>query len=541
MVFFLCELCKRYILNSSPDTTKKKYFKILKPNQLQPGHEDCKYSTDKIAAEKKKEKKQEKTNRYLDQRKRETITRPYTNDFLSFASLAREVGHRHGTHHIRKSWPDASASGFQLRTVVSDTPIRYFDRDPLSKTLYVVKGETSIQRRRPDPLVSILETDTLDDDYHMRPNAYTFEPWDTLAQLTSPVSSLNYLPSSGALCITTSGGDRSPVVYLTDPDRDDPFLGEMYTPRHCNTIWGSAARPLSFSPFPLTNSIPEASTECLAVGLSLIPLQSPTGTPATATEHPAKAARSALMLFSRTNAGRWETSTPLSLDSDILALEWLSENTVAMGCRNGAIHIYDTRSKGSSRMIKHPRPISRLRRADDFTRLVVSGLDNTCMLYDMRMSRSQPRSEIYQEHDPPGQSFPSGNSERRNRRTRDNRRKRKRNPQFTSASDVEPTTEPLLRFQHDNAEDPELGLDVHSGLGLVAAAQSDTKIKISNLWTGKLIEEFNMHDHGSTERINSSKKGKANRVRCLKWMNDGDGDGTSLWASGEGGITRFGW
>jgi WD40 repeat protein len=537
----LCKLPKMYVLNSPLDTEKKKYFKILKAHQLLPGREDCKYSADKIAAEKKKEKKQKKAYRHLDKRKRETVVSTYTNDFLSFASLAREIGHRRETHHMRRSWPNASAFGFQLQTIVSDTPIRYFDRDPMSKTLYAVKGETSIQRRRPDPLVPILETNTLDDDCHTHLNAYTFEPWDTLAQLTSPVSSLNYLPGSGALCITTCGADRSPVVYLTDPDRDDPFLGEMYTPRYCNTIWGSAARPLSFSPFPSTNSIPEASTECLAVGLSLIPLQSPTGTPATATEHPAQVARSALMLFSRTNAGRWETSTPLSLESDILALDWLSENTVAMGCRNGEIHIYDTRSKGSSNITKHPRPISKLRRADDFTRLVVSGLDNTCMLYDMRMSRPQPQSRTYQEDLPPMQNSLSGESERRNNHTRDNRRKRKRHPQFTSASYVEPPSQPLLRFQHDNAEDLELGLDVHAGLGLVAAAQADTKIKISNLWTGKLIKEFDMHEDGSTERINTLKKGKANRIRCLKWINDGDGEGISLWASGEGGIKRFGW
>jgi hypothetical protein len=442
---------------------------------------------------------------------------------------------------VRRSWPNASASGFQSRKIVSGTPIRYFDRDPLGKTLYAVKGETSIQRRRPDPFAPVPEVDTLDDNYHTYPNTYTFEPWDTLAQLTSPVSSLNYLPGSGALCITTSGADRSPIVYLTDPDRDDPFLGEMYTPRHCNTIWGSAARPLSFSPFPSINSVPGASTECLAVALSLIPLQSSVGAPATATECPATAAKSALMLFSRTNAGRWETNTPLALDSDILAVDWLSDNTVAMGCRNGKIHIYDTRSKGSSQVARHSCPISRLRRADDFTRLVVSGLNNTCVLYDMRMSRSQPRPQIQEEDEPWRQTFTLGDPGQKNPHTRDNRRKRKRYPQFTSASNVEPPSQPLLRFQNENADDLELGLDVHIGLGLVAAAQSNTNIKISNLWTGKLVKELNMHEDGSSGGTNSLRRGKTNRIRCLKWVDDGDGEGTSLWASGEAGIRQFIW
>lgn len=45
-------------------------------------------------------------------------------------------------------------------------------------------------------------------------NEYSFEPWDMLARLTSSISSLIYLPTSGALAATTLGSDRSPVVYL---------------------------------------------------------------------------------------------------------------------------------------------------------------------------------------------------------------------------------------------------------------------------------------------------------------------------------------
>lgn len=391
---------------------------------------------------------------------------------------------------------------------MSDGSISHFDRDPISKTLYVVNGEACIQRRRPDPLFPIPRKHEDNEELPSLLNAYTFEPWDILARMTSPVSSLNYLPASGALCVTTCGSDRSPVVYLTDPDRDGPYLGEMYTPRHCTTIWDSAPRPLSFSSLPSTNSIPATATECIAVGVS-----------------------SALMLFTRANSGAWQTKTMPNLASDIFALEWLSENTLALGCRNGKIHLYDTRANGESHILTHPFPISQLRRGDDFTRLVCSGLQNTCVLYDMRMAR--PQSGAQQ----PSSSSQSTHNNNNNNNSYTRNRKRKRPPYH-----IPPSTQPILHFRHSNPDDLELGLDVHPGLGLVAAAQDDASIRISNLWTGKTVREFDAGDDGMAGEMLGNWKKKAGRIRCLRFMNDGDGDGdVGLWSSCGAGLRRFAW
>ncbi|KAF2711090.1 hypothetical protein K504DRAFT_466109 [Pleomassaria siparia CBS 279.74] len=461
------------------DPVKKKYFKIQRTQDAP--RQDSRYSQANISRQKKNDEDKEIASKSLETRRKQTILRSTRNPLLQ-ASLARETGLKQC--HVR--WPGAITSGYRS-TIVADEPIRYFDRDPITNTLYIAKGEASVQRQRPD------------------------QPWDILAHLTSPISSLDYLPASGALCVTTSGSDRSPVIYLTDPDRDGPYLGEMFTPRHCNTIWGTAARP--------------ASSSSLCSGNS---------NPATATEHIAVGASSSLVLLTRANGGIWETDTdkPRALDSDVLALEWLSDTTLSFGCRSGFVYLYDLRTKQKHRILKHPYPVSQLRRTDHETRIVCSGLQNSCVLYDMRMARAQYTArdrELISNSDPYSHTgYPS------------RKRQRRAHPIAVSTS-----TQPVLEFQHDNADDLELGLDVHARLGLVAAAQSDARIRISNLWTGKVVREYDMRE-ANAKAVNGQKSAKtsvtnSNRVRCLRFVDDGGDGGASLWASWEGGIQRIGW
>ncbi|KAF2792007.1 hypothetical protein K505DRAFT_376341 [Melanomma pulvis-pyrius CBS 109.77] len=481
------------------DSEKKKYFKIQQSQHAPPP--ESKYSHDNIAKEKKKEEEETIHAKHWKQRRRQTIIRSSARNLLSQASLDREIGHRRGSSYVRNVWPGAIASGFQFRTIVSDWSVSHFDRDPIRKTLYIVKGEASIQCRRPNgnPRIPISSRHEDDEELLSPLNTYTFQPWDTLARLTSSVSSLNYLPGSGALCATTFGMSRPPVIYLTDPNSDVP--GEVYSPRNCNTVWGSAPRPLSFPPLSSTNSIPATSTEYVAVGASSAP-----------------------MLFTRGDSGTWTHKTILNLSSDIFALEWLSENTLALGCRNGKIHIYDIRANGESHILTHPFPISQLRRGDDFTRLVCSGLQNTCVLYDMRMGR---RSAAAPRRPPPQQET--------KRLIRNLKRKRSHLPYSQPRF-----TQPVLHFRHSNTDDLELGIDVHPGLGLVAAAQEDASIRVSNLWTGKTVRVFGAVDDNIDRQTQGWKK--PDRIRCLRFINDGDGDGeVGLWSAGAAGLRRFAW
>lgn len=51
---------------------------------------------------------------------------------------------------------------------------------------------------------------------------YAFYPWDEVTRTTSTVSSLTYMPTTGALAVTSYGSDRPPELWLSDPERDQP-------------------------------------------------------------------------------------------------------------------------------------------------------------------------------------------------------------------------------------------------------------------------------------------------------------------------------
>ncbi|CAN9269275.1 unnamed protein product [Alternaria alternata] len=306
---------------------------------------------------------------------------------------------------------------------------------------------------------------------------------------------------------------RNPNTFAqTNLDRE--YVGQKFTPKDCSAIWGAAARPSTFTPSPgVANTVA-----------------------ATWSEHLAVAASSSMLLFARSQAGAWDSQTAVkSLDSDVLALEWISYTTVALGCRNGNIRLYDTRSGGSSHVLTHPSPVSKLKRADDETRLICSGLQDTLFLYDIRaprLSRNASRKTLnYENHHYNEEYFRSLYPTHR-----DGHKRRKLNHKaFKNWS------QPVLTFEHANREELDLDIDVHPRLGLLAAAQdksTGTAIRISNIWTGKTVKEIKT-DH-------ATKHGKMTThdpIRSLKFIdryNDVDG-GVDLWSCWNGGIAKFGW
>lgn len=495
------------------DPELKKYFRIQRP-QHGPRPES-KYTLEKVRKEQKKQRVEKDKEAYLKRREKQTVIKRHARDSLTKASLDREVGHRGRSYYFQNVWPDACISGMRSkpRKIVDrppDSSIRYFDRDPHSKTLYTVHGDNKIKRRRlntpggvpPPPLELDLESYA----EHLPLNEYSFEPWDELAQLTSPISSLTYLPASGALAATTYGSDRPPVVYLSDPDRDGPYVNQQFTPKHTSSIWGAAARPLSFSSPSITSSNSIAATQV---------------------EHLVVAASSSLLSFTRSPSGTWDSKTVLSSDTDILALDWMSPTVIAFGSRDGRICLYDTRSNGSSHMFTHPNPVSQLRRADDPTRLVCAGLQDSLFLYDIRSSRlAGPITPFGTDHYYNMQYFenlyPSIHKSKRRKMSRAASRK---------------YSQPILSFQHANPDDLKLGIDVHAGLGLVAAvedqATSDAAIKIHNLWTGKMVKEIHQTSSGLGQA--------GSRTRYIKFLEDEENGGLSLWADWDGAIARFCW
>ncbi|KAF2443518.1 hypothetical protein P171DRAFT_415084 [Karstenula rhodostoma CBS 690.94] len=491
------------------DVEKGKYFKISTTHSAPPSQ--AKYTLQNIRKEQKKAAAEKIARKEQEKRESETIVRPHTRNKwgLQMASLDREIGDRRKTYYTHRIWPSARVARMEKMKTVVEQPvhgiIRFFDRDPLTKTIYAVHGDNAIRRRRQNPPSSLpipghhldqdMEAVSLPDgmpfgsSFAESLNEYSFEPWDMLARLTSSISSLTYLPSSGALAATTYGSDRAPTVYLSDPDIDGPYVNQQFTPKNCSTIWGAAAPPFSSSP----DSVPQSGTESLAV-----------------------AAASSLMLFERSPAGDWNSSIALNRNSDVLALDWLSPTTVVLGERSGKILLYDTRSRGSSHILTNPFPITNLKRADDPTRLVCAGVQNSLFLYDIRSRDTFSRHAQGHYNDKFfNDQYPGS----------ENRHKRKK-MKFTVAANW---SQPILSFPYDNIDDHYLDVAVQPDLGLVAAAQdanSSAAIKIYNMWTGKLLREI---PQPSLVKVN---------IRCLRFMKDCNSD-PELWSSWGGSIVKM--
>ncbi|KAL5116700.1 hypothetical protein ACEQ8H_005449 [Pleosporales sp. CAS-2024a] len=493
------------------DPEKKKYFKIQSATASRDGN--LLYSASNLRKQQRDERVQSVTSARIQRARKERVVRINVNNVMH-TCLEREIGARRRSHYVQSAWPDACAFGLARRNMVVERPpntlIRRFDRDPVSKTLYVVEGDNRIKRRR------IHNTDRLslpghEDDYMQRLplDEYALEPWDELHRTTSTVSSLTYLPATGALATTTYGSDRPPVVYLSDPERDGPYVGQQFTPKGCATIWGAAARPVAFDHSPsLTNTVAASHVEQLAV-----------------------AASSSMMVFTRSESGSWDATRPRSLlETDVLALEWISYTTMALGCRDGKIRLHDTRSGGDSHILTHPHPVSRIRRADDPSRLLISGLHDSLFLYDLRSPRNHHRPEHYNNTD----SMEIENLYPSAARTFAKRRKI-----HHRLAALQHSSHPVLTIPHANMDDLELDVDVHARLGLVAASQhsdSSTAIRVSNLWTGRTVKELKRE-----EGVKAA--GGGERIRCVRFMEDdeADGGGVSLWADWNGGIASFGW
>lgn len=224
------------------------------------------------------------------------------------------------------------------------------------------------------------------------------------------------------------------------------------------------------------------------------------------------------------------------MPSDILALDWLSYTTVSLGCRDGSIRLYDTRSGGSSHVLTHPYPISRLKRADAESRLVCSGLQDSLFLYDIRSPRLSPSSSLRNatSHYTPDYFktlYPGG-------RATGKRRKLNRHA-------VRSWSQPLLSFAHANRDELELDVAVHAQLGLVAAAQdvsTGAAIRVSNMWTGKTVREMLVPGEQHQHQQRGPQKGgweKERSIRALKFVEGRHGAGVELWSCWEGGIAKF--
>lgn len=79
--------------------------------------------------------------------------------------------------------------------------------------------------------------------------------------------------------------------------------------------------------------------------------------------------------------GSWSADEVCASATDILAVDWLDENVVVAGGRDGAVRLWDARSHGKSTRLQFPSCISHVK-AIGGSRIVVAGLENNVSLYD---------------------------------------------------------------------------------------------------------------------------------------------------------------
>ncbi|KAF2197188.1 hypothetical protein GQ43DRAFT_484333 [Delitschia confertaspora ATCC 74209] len=458
------------------DKEKKKYFKVQ--TAAEAPRPDSKYSVANI----KKEEKLEKAFK-----KRKQIKR---RDFHS-SLLGPELGLLTRRPLILESWATACARVFSPYPLLSSQSTRLFARDPATNRLWVANDDCTVKCHEPWDLP---ERGRREDNAKRRrlycadesdistPFPYYYRPAAmTHYVMNGPISTLNYLPASGTLVVSTLGSDRAPVIHVSRPEHDGPGIAELFTIMN-QSIW--AADPLPIFSTRTLNSIPPTDTECIAFGMStgFIILQGdPTGS-------------------------MHEQNNP-ELATNIEALSWLSPHSLALGSRDGKIHIHDTRARGTTHILTHSTPVKQLRRTDDFTRVVCAGIDDTLVLYDMRMSRTSTKASL--EH--------MSKSSRKKSRYRST-------PNQSSVS--------LFAFPWSNSDYPDLGLDSHPHLGLLAGADEHGKISVWSLRTGHVVKTWEPHQPNQG----------GERGRCVRFEEEDGGIGdVSVWGTVGREVTRFGW
>jgi len=200
------------------DAEKKKYFRIQ--NQTAAQGSNLKYSSANIKKTERKERIQNVALARSNKLKKERVIRRNPNSFAQ-TNIDREIGLRRRSRYIHGLWPDACAAGIQKRPqkVLPPCGLRLFAKDPVHHTIYTVQGENSVHMQpayRGDFYTSIADQELV------LQGIYGHYPRDEVTRTTSTVSSLSFLPATGALAVTTYGSDRPPEVWLSDPGRDDP-------------------------------------------------------------------------------------------------------------------------------------------------------------------------------------------------------------------------------------------------------------------------------------------------------------------------------
>jgi len=426
---------------------------------------------------------------------------------------------------LREHWLSASTAGFDLSELVTpDAGVRFFERDPTSKALYTISDNNLVSRLEP---LKIQDEESVTHRKHRVESdlPYRYDPRksEKFYGFSSPVSSMNFSAKSGTLVTTTYGGPNIwPSVCFARPEHDGAGISEVLSLSDTRTAYTSSTRP-SFSSDP-SNAVGENQTELVVVGKA-----------------------GGYELFAQDPTGSWVSNLKGRVPTDILSTCWLDEKILALGARDGRVLTVDLRANVMVTLLNHASPVIGIKRADDFHRLVCAGINDSLVLYEMRMAKP----DRLQQHVGEGSSGSRSSGRKKKRRTVD----MQQDPQPLLPADIQGSQPllpadmnivrspnfggcvPLIQFAYANESYLELGLDTHPRLGLVAASDETGSILVWSMKNGTLLRDYRR------ARAFKPPMNKQGRERRVMFVDDDEGNSpVSIWAGYQnGGVFRFGW
>lgn len=171
-------------------------------------------------------------------------------------------------------------------------------------------------------------------------------------------------------------------------------------------------------------------------------------------------------------------------NSTVLSADFIDASTGIFGLRNGKICLFDVRTKNyTSNFINLRTPITNLEVVDN-PFVVVSGLDETLGMFDLRYAKSRHSANNYS-----------------------NKNLNKNN---TKKADTSCDSDLLFRYEgYQNKYHIKHGFKIfnkaqnRAGDRILAIAQDDDLINIYNLWSGNLVRQISLK-HYHTEQVPSS-------------------------------------
>ncbi|BCR84412.1 uncharacterized protein ACHE_11814S [Aspergillus chevalieri] len=425
------------------DPEKKKYFRIQASHKAVPG---AQYSKDAVKRKRIEQEKHECKARQTKKIAKEKIKKA---SFLYHPLIGceREIGAQNVAHPVRREHQGlVYASQMRRRELHRFEPwpdeysIRHVLRNKHSGVL-VAGGQ-----RGGESSVSICFPDLDQDQW-----SYNRTMERVLFKEAYRLSSIS-LSHTGYLLTTMDSGPNGDSFLaprmLPDPDEGGDYRWPSAFTHPIRiltstTYWSSASCPTPTGPKPL-----------FAIGTS-DGLQILTG-----------------------QGSHWSLSkTPFPDDrkhrrTQVNAVEWLSGDVIAGGCRDSSVFLHDIRSGGSAVRLWHPGAVAvrGVRRVDEWR--VVVGSYNSLQMYDLR-------------YPPTHQQSPNSNPTRHAGHNKNRNESKRKHTQ----SNCNTPTKPYLVFpDYSPTYTPEY--DLSTELGLLASVSDENKIQLFSLRSGELVSPY---------------------------------------------------